>query len=78
MTLLSPDAPIIQLFKANDTHPPTRCALGFQITDVATAAEALAPVAGLLQDRITARNLRALSTSLIGGSCRSAVLRSGA
>ena len=41
VTLLSPDAPIIQLFKANDTHPPTRYALGFQITDVATAAEAL-------------------------------------
>ena len=42
VTLSSPDAPIIQLFKANDTTPPTRCALGFQVTDVATVAEALA------------------------------------
>ena len=41
VTLSSPDAPIIQLFRANDTNPPTRCALGFQVTDVATVAEAL-------------------------------------
>ena len=41
VTLGMLDAPLIQLFQANDTHPPTRCQLGFQVADVAVVAEAL-------------------------------------
>ena len=41
VTLGMLDAPLIQLFAANDTHPPTRCQLGFQVADVAVVAEAL-------------------------------------
>ena len=41
VTLGALDAPIIQLFQANDSHPPTRCQLGFQVADVAVVAVAL-------------------------------------
>ncbi len=36
-----PDAPIVQLFQSNDSHPPTRCQLGFQVADLRAVAEAL-------------------------------------
>ena len=41
VTLGALDAPIIQLFQANDTHPPSRVQLGFQVTDVAAVTAAL-------------------------------------
>jgi catechol 2,3-dioxygenase-like lactoylglutathione lyase family enzyme len=41
VTLGALDAPLIQLFQANDTHPPSRVQLGFQVADVAVVAEAL-------------------------------------
>jgi hypothetical protein len=36
-----PDAPIVQLFQANDSHPLSRVQLGFQVADLRAVAEAL-------------------------------------
>jgi hypothetical protein len=41
VTLGCLNAPVIQLFKANDRHVPTRCALGFQVADMAEVARSL-------------------------------------
>jgi len=41
VTLGSREAPIIQLFQANDQYPVTRCQLGFQVADLVKIAEAL-------------------------------------
>ncbi len=41
VTLGALDAPLIQLFAANDRHPVTRCQLGFQVADLAAVTAGL-------------------------------------
>ena len=41
VTLGSLDAPLVQLFQANETHPATRCQLGFQVVDLSAVTAAL-------------------------------------
>jgi len=41
VTLGSLDAPLLQLFLANDSHQPSSVQLGFQVADLRAVAEAL-------------------------------------